>query len=245
MGKRHIYTFHIDALRPETLSMKELSKYLADLAELIGQEEAVHFDRVSAGSAELKWWPDTAVEDEVRARLEIVDDYINHRELHDVVLNLNKRLANDNATAVMLDPTAREVARFPGREFKQFKDVPAFWQEDRLQGRLIRIGGKDETIHAHIDMGGKVVTNISLSSSLAREIVRHFLGPTLALNGKARWQRNYLGEWKLLAFQVHSFDVLEDDRLETAMDEVGGFLSKSIGQDESLYKQNQGEGSEE
>lgn len=245
MTRHRLYTFHIDDLSPETLSMKELAKYLDDLAELIGEESSIHFDKVTKGSAQLKWWPEERVENDVRARLEMVDEFINYREMHDPIIKLNKRLANDKASARMLDPDMQEIAKFPGKGFKQFKDVPAFWQVDRLQGRLIRIGGKDESIHAHIDMGGKVLPHISMSTELAKDVVKYFLGPILAFNGKAKWQRNYIGEWKLLAFQVHSFDILEENGLEETVDRVGQYIRDGIGQAETLYPDIQSEASDE
>jgi len=215
--------------------MKSLSRYLAELSELVGHENCVHFDRIEEGSAELKWWPEDAVDHSVRVRLEGVSDFLNIRDIHDPVLNLNRRLANDNASAVMIAPNNETIASFPGVRFTQFKEVPAFWQEDRLQGRLIRIGGKDSSIHAHIEMGGKVISNITLDETLARELVKYFLGPSVALNGKARWCRDYLGNWKLLSFQVHSFDVLDDRGLEESMDKVGGFIREGIENDSNPY----------
>lgn len=235
MSPRKTFAFKIDALSPETLTMKSLALYLSDLSDLFGSEKHVHFDCVKAGSAELKWWPDEHVEFEVRQRLNAVDDFQRHQDTQEAILRLNKRLANDNCSAVMLDPDRKVIAKFPGSAFRWFKDVPAFWQEDRLQGRLIRIGGKDNSIHANIDMGGRVVSNITMREDLARDIVKYFLGPTLALHGKARWQRDYLGQWKLLNFLVHSFDVMDDSDLLSVVESVESYLSEGIGSDSDPF----------
>jgi len=238
MSHKPEYIFSIDTLSPESLSMKNLSKYLADLSDLIGDDSAVHFDRVQSGSAELVWWPEPFVEHEVVERLKKIPNFLKHREIHDPVLKLNKRLANDNASAHILTPNRTKLVSFPGKNFKSFKTVPAFSQEDTLQGTLVRIGGKDDSIHAQLDMGGKRLTSIEMSKELAREVVQHFLGPTIKLNGKARWSRDYLGDWKLINFKVHSFELLEDSSLESAIEKMGSYLKEGIGASENLYQPN-------
>ena len=222
------YIFRIDALKPETLSIKALSHYLSNLSDILGHERNVHFDKVQSGSAELVWWADQGFESDVRKRIEKVEDFLHQSELQKPILELNKRLANDNAYGQIYAPGRKLIASFPGQNFPYFRDVPAFLQEDILQGRLIRIGGKDETIHAQLDMGGSVVSKISMSRELARELVKYFLGPTLRLNGRARWRRDFLGKWELLSFSVSSFEVLNDDNLQETLDSMEQILTKGL-----------------
>lgn len=235
MSDSVLFTFRIDGLSPETLGMKDLSRYLSDLSDLLGKPENVHFKQVDKGSAELKWWPDKAVEGEVRDRLVRVSHYHDDEEIRSAVLSLNKRLANDNSSAEILDPTGAPVADFPGKNFREFATVPAFWQDDTIQGQLIRIGGKDESIHAHFNCDGKIVTKVTLDRKTAKKIVQYFLGPTLRLSGKARWSRTYLGEWNLLLFKVQAFEVLEDESLFETIEDIGRILSDKIGENDDPF----------
>lgn len=41
------FTLRIDAFTPESLPMRRLAQYLLGLAQLMGEPEHVHFDRIS------------------------------------------------------------------------------------------------------------------------------------------------------------------------------------------------------
>ena len=45
------YRFRIDGCTPDTLSMERLAEYMADLSQVFGEPESVHFVRLEGGSA--------------------------------------------------------------------------------------------------------------------------------------------------------------------------------------------------
>ncbi|MDC8012280.1 hypothetical protein, partial [Tahibacter soli] len=47
------YVFRIDAFTPETIPMARLAAYMAELAAMLGEEDNVHFEKITTGSAKL------------------------------------------------------------------------------------------------------------------------------------------------------------------------------------------------
>ena len=54
MPKRLTYRFTIGAYSPDTIPMARLSEYMGDLASLLGEKGAVHFEGTEEGSTVLK-----------------------------------------------------------------------------------------------------------------------------------------------------------------------------------------------
>jgi hypothetical protein len=50
MPEDDVYELYIDALTPATIPMARLSEYMADFAEILGNQEHVHFEGVKQGS---------------------------------------------------------------------------------------------------------------------------------------------------------------------------------------------------
>lgn len=58
MRKPNSLILKLDGTSPSKLPMARLVKYMSALTDLYGSVEAVHFDKVSEGSADLNTWVD-------------------------------------------------------------------------------------------------------------------------------------------------------------------------------------------
>ena len=210
MGDTHIeYRFIIDAYSPDSLPMSRLAEYMADLARLLGETERVHFLRLEPGSTVLVQVVEPEAAPVVRDRIhavagnEATDDAIKAFDA------LNQRLAQDNATGSLCEGGNDEVIRFPGCEQSRPLTFGAFNQPGLLDGVLIRIGGRDDTVPVHV-RDGDTIHMCNATREMARRLANHLYGATLRVYGNGRWERNADGLWLLKRFNITGFEELDD-----------------------------------
>jgi hypothetical protein len=79
-----------------------------------------------------------------------------------------------------------------------------------LEGQVIRVGGKDETVPVHLRDGAIIHSGLNTTPELARRIAQHLLGPTLRVFGTGTWFRGGDGCWQLRSFRITDFAVLDE-----------------------------------
>ena len=140
-------------------------------------------------------------------------------------------LAEDNATgAVRLKATLLAysnathmdtVIAFPGRDREKPLDLGLVKRAGFLDGELVRIGGKDKSVHLQLQDGDISHSGIVTDRATARQLAPLIFGPTVRLWGAGTWRRNEEAVWEVERFQVLRFEVLdEEENLLTALDEA-------------------------
>ena len=203
------YRFEIDAFTPETIPLARLSQYLADVAKMMGNEESVHLSRVAKGSTVPVIRVDWEAEPKVRERLNAVRVDEGPAEARRAYKAINKRLVEDNANGVLLDPFATKVIRFPGRDGANQPHFGPFTQPGVFQGVLIELGGKNDPVPVHLQEGDETRI-VSAPRRIAKQLAQHLFTSMIRVEGNGRWQRNRMGDWEMLAFHVTGFNVLSD-----------------------------------
>ena len=225
------YRFKIDAYNPDTMPMARLAEYMADLARLFGKSELVHFVRLEPGSTVLVQKVERAAATEVRSRLRGLADNTAPEDAAGAFDALNRRLAEDEATGSLhKGDSAAEVIRFPGREQPRPATFGAFNQPDVLDGVLIRIGGRDETVPVHL-RDGKNIHICNANRDMARRLAIHLYGPVLRVRGEGRWERDAEGAWSMKRFTIAEFEELDDAPLAEIIERlrrIGGSAWKDI-----------------
>ena len=98
MSKEKRLVFYIDAYSPETIPMAKLAEYMADLAALLGRDNAVHFARLETGSTKIVALVEYEDFPKVRTRLANISRGNWDKETAKLVrAQIDHRLANDNA----------------------------------------------------------------------------------------------------------------------------------------------------
>lgn len=235
VGRAVQFEFRIDSLTPETLSMKHLGDYLAQLARLVGEEEHVHFDRVKAGSAILKFSAEFSAAPKVRARIEQIQSAPETDEVRKPARALNIMLANDNAIGELREIPRGVIARFPGREQSRARIGPVF-EEGTVEGVLVRIGGVDKTAHALIETAERQVVSCTVSRDLARELGVHLYSHPLRFIGRGRWFRDEAGQWLLDDFTANSFERLEPESLASTFERLASIPENPLRAPGALLK---------
>ena len=209
MNEQREYRFVIDAYRPDTLPMARLAEYMGELARLLGRPDQVHFVRLEEGSAVLVQRVEPEAAPGVKERLHALQQGNPPDDAAKAFVALNRYLADDNATGVLQEGGGADVIRFPGGEEPAPVTFGAFNQTGVLDGVLIRIGGRDDTVPAHL-RDGETIHLCNATREMARRLAVHLYGPPLRVHGNGRWERGADGGWVMKRFNITSFDVLDD-----------------------------------
>lgn len=209
MGSSHDFRFCIDGLTPATLPMARLAEYLSDLALLLGEREHVHFARIEGGSVVLVQSVDAAALPIVEERLRGIESGDAPPDALRAFDHLERRLAEDNATATLGKADESDVLRFLGCERRLPEPYGSFRQQGSLDGVLVRIGGKDETVHATLQDGAQT-WRCELTRELARQLRAHLFETPIRVFGDGRWRRDKTGKWQLEQFRISHFEALDD-----------------------------------
>ena len=219
MTSRYEFRFCIDAFTPATMPMARLAEYMADLALLLGEVERVHFVRLDAGSIALIQTVDEAAYPKIRERIRGVHSGDACADALKAFGNLDRRLAQDNAVGTLSGDDGDEVVHFPGRERPTPLTYGSFRQQGSLEGVLIRIGGKDASVHATLQDGDQT-WRCELTREKARELREHLFEQPIRVFGEGRWRRDPEGAWTLETFRVASFEVLDDTPWRSTVDRL-------------------------
>ena len=229
-------TFYIDVYSPDTFPMGKLGEYMTDFAALLGRENAVHFAGLEEGSTKIAARVEFEDVPKVTKRLQDIRRGMPPKDAQKVFEQIDKRLANDNATGRIFaegekGDASSELLTFPGRERPKAQSYGPFTQEGTLDGVLISVGGKDETVPLRLQNGETIYTNCETTRTIARELGKHLFEP-IRIHGAGRWMRETDNTWALLRFRVHRFEVLGKDTLRdtvTTLRAVRGNGWKTIG----------------
>jgi hypothetical protein len=208
------YRFEIDAYTPETIPLSRLSQYLGDLARIMGESANVHLVRIEKGSTAPIIRVDWEAEPKVRERLRAVKFNEGPLEALRAYREINRRLIEDNANGVLLDPKKAKVIRFPGRDSANQPEFGPIRQNAAFQGIPIRIGGEHDPVPIHLEDGDEKHI-VMAPRRLAKQIGEHLFTSTVRIEGKGRFVRERTGDWTMLDFYAQSFEVLSEGDLRS------------------------------
>jgi hypothetical protein len=212
MSEPRQYRLRIDVFSVDSLPMGRLAEYMAELARLLGEQEHVHFSHLESGSAVLVSNIDEPARPKVADRMQKVREGRAPKEAMQAFRTLDGLLAKDNAVAVLILPDNTDVIEFPGRTRPKPVRYGPFREHGTLDGVLIRIGGRDETIPVWL-RDGEVEYHCQVREEIARRIAPYYLNGTLRVHGSGKWMREENGSWVLQQFDIEDFELLDDSPL--------------------------------
>jgi hypothetical protein len=206
------YKFRIDAFSLDSLPMARLAEYMGELARLLGETERVHFSHLEAGSAVLVSNVELPVVPKIADRLHKVQNGSAAQDAMKAFRALDNMLAKDNAVGVLSSPEGGLVIPFPGRTRPKPVRYGPFRERGSLDGVVIRVGGRDETVPVLLQDGDATVS-CQTHRDVSKRLAEHYLGATLRVHGSGKWVREEDGSWQLLEFFIEEFEVLDDSCL--------------------------------
>jgi hypothetical protein len=212
MSDHHEYRLRIDVFSVEALPMSRLAEYMAELARLLGEQEHVHFSRLESGSTVLVSSIEAVAAPKIIERLGQVREGYGPKDAMQAYRALDNLLARDNAVA-SLSGDGAEIIAFPGRTRPKPMRYGPFREEGSLDGVVIRLGGRDDTIPVHLEDAEGAVYPCQTTVEISKQLSRHYRGSTVRVYGSGRWVRDENGSWNLLDFSISRFEVIDDSPL--------------------------------
>jgi hypothetical protein len=208
------YRFEIDAYTPATIPLSRLSQYLSDLARMMGESASVHLSRVEKGSTVPIILVDWEAEPKVRERLRLVKFKEGPKEAQNAYQEINRKLVEDNANGVLIDPSKSKVIKFLGRDAATQPEYGPIRQRAVFQGIPIRIGGELDPVPIHLE-DGQDKHIVLAPRRLAKQIGPHLFTSVVRVEGRGRFVRERTGDWNMLDFYAESFEVLSEGDLKS------------------------------
>lgn len=208
MRKPNSLILKLDGTSPDKLPMARLVKYMSALSDLYGSADAVHFDKVSEGSACLNTWVDNEAtyKDVISHSLATAQN--NGRpylKLIDLLYEdgFNGKILNDNNDVVVLFPTVS-------------KEIPLYVsKKTTVQGRLYSVGGKDDSIPVKIEGANGETYPCEATPALASELGA-ILFQNIRVQGEGDWERKD-DIWKLKKLKISSYEKIKKVSLKEAV----------------------------
>jgi hypothetical protein len=234
MADRHEYRLKIDVFSVDSLPMSRLAEYMAELARLFGEQERVHFSHLEPGSAVLV----SSIEDpafpKVGERLHKVRDGHGPKDAMQAYNTLDTLLAKDNAIATLTGDGNAEIIAFPGRTRPKPIRYGPFREEGSLDGTVIRIGGRDDTIPVLLKDAEGAEYPCQTTLELSKKLALHYRGATVRVLGSGKWIREENGSWTLQQFDITNFEVMDEAPLTDVVAKLRAVEGGEWGKDTSL-----------
>jgi hypothetical protein len=103
------------------------------------------------------------------------------------VSSKHRILAGDNAVGRIIRGTAKLI-EFPGRTRHVEEKLGPIEKPGTLDGEVIQIGGRDETINVHLKAGEQIHICVT-SKAIARSLAPHIFSSAIRVRGFGTWAR--------------------------------------------------------
>lgn len=220
------YRLKIDGYSPDTMPMKSLVEYLADIATLFGQESSVHLVKIEASSVSPVVLVDWDAEVKVLDRVNTAKRGEGPEEPIRAIENINARLRSDNTSALLLNPNKKNVIEFPGIKFQPVKPVewPSINQSATLFGVPIAVGGKNDPVPVHLQ-DGLTELHLHADRAKAKAIAQFLFSTVIKVIGRGRWRKSSGESWILERFTIDEFEPVKLANMDEALAQLRGIDS--------------------
>jgi hypothetical protein len=208
-------TFVIDGFTPLTLPIGRLADYIKNFAALVGPNSEVRFQKVAEGSAALiSRAPEESIP-EVRARIIAAKNGDGQVDAIRGFAGIRAMLAQDRTTGRIRE-SGHRILEFPKPRVPQYGAIS---EDGALEGVLIKIGGRDETIPVHLQDGEKFY-KCQTTRAKAKELAPFLFGDPIRVIGKGKWTRSEIGAWEMTEFKISDFERLNNDEIQQVLERL-------------------------
>lgn len=226
MGSGHEFRFRINAYTPTTMPLGRLAEYLAELAKILGEDQAIHLIEVDEGSTVLVHKIDDEAVPKVRDRAIAVQNGSGPADAMRSYWQVNNMLRDDDGSAAFLEDGA-ELIEFPGSKAK----LPPFMsvaERGEIDGEVQRIGGMGDPVPVLLSTEGRTLSGCWAKRDIAKPLALRLFEP-VRLFGEGRWTRSPTGGWTLASFRIDAFQELDSDSLSNTLNKLRAIPGLELG----------------
>ena len=191
--RRELLEFVIDAYSPDTLPMSRLAEYMAELANLLGEKDRVHFVELAEGSSKLVHAVEHEAVPKVKTRIHAASVGDADPEAQRAFTALDRMLRDDNASGELREPEGARLLAFPGKTKQLDEEYGPFSEQGQLYGIPIMVGGKKKIVPVHIQ-DGDIIHNCEASRDVALDMAACLFKSHVRVFGVGRHVRNAEGQ---------------------------------------------------
>ncbi|MHB8528565.1 MAG: hypothetical protein ACYC8V_03525 [Caulobacteraceae bacterium] len=220
------FRFRISAYTPTTMPLGRLAEYLAELAKILGEDQAIHLIELEESSTVLVHKIDNEAVPKIRDRAMAVQEGRAPADAMKSFRRVNKMLRDDNGAGALLEGVA-EILEFPGNR-AVMPPYMSVAERGEIDGEVVRIGGMGDPVPILLSTEGRTVSGCWARRSIAKPLAQRLFEP-VRLFGEGRWVRSPLGQWTLSAFRIDSFKELDDEPLSEIVNKLRGLPGVALG----------------
>jgi hypothetical protein len=225
MAETGEFLFEID-IPARSLPMSQLARYVSDLAVMLGQEEHVHLIEIRESSTILVPIIDAIAFQKVHKQVLAIRNRSAPQKAMQAYDAIDNRLADDGATAVLRAPYDT-VIQFPGKTKPVSEVLGPVVESETIDGEIIQIGGRDETISVYLlDRDKRDICICTTTRDRGRKLAR-LIFQQVRIHGQATWIRAN-NRWKREHFSIDSWDELTEQSLEDVIQRLRAVPTPNI-----------------
>lgn len=236
-GEFKVFTLHIEGVNIDHISLEDIGQYLTDLSELLGKDASPRYHAIKRGSLTIAAKVPREREIDVKTRGFLLRTGDAPEEAVRARQRIAKRLGMHHAKkATLLDATRDKIIDIPIERPIPVVDTPPLLRAGSLQGKVIRLGGKQDIVPVEIqDVDGHIYL-CRASRELARRLAREMFDQTIRAHGSGKWIRSGDGVWYVQDFMISSFEILDSDCLADVVNQLRGIPGAWVEQDDSFER---------
>ena len=207
------YELRVFGTCPRALPLEDFGELTKRFADLLGSQEHVRFGALRTGSARLfAKVLDPALQD---VQVQLLRAKQDDGTASGKVVKLNDFFCSRKWHGELRNRQGGTVLVFPGaKNAKPLEDVRTVQQVDTLTGKVIKIGGKDETVPMTLETSDGSFVDVTLRGrDLAKRLAQYLFGKDVRVSGLATWKRDTSGAWSCVSMIVDSFDAPDETSL--------------------------------
>jgi hypothetical protein len=205
-------SLHIQGVNIDNLSLEDVGDYLSDFAGLLGKDVSPKYHSIKRGSLTISATVPVEREIDVKTRGFLLrtgdapEDAVRARE------RLSRRLGINRAKrATLLDSSNGKVIEIPvEKPGETAPPVPSVLRAGSLQGKVIRIGGRQDIVSVEVQDADGFVYLCKATRDIAKKLARDMFDPAVRIHGTGRWRRTEEGVWRVEDFMISHHEVLND-----------------------------------
>lgn len=220
MDKSSRYRLRITAYTPETIPLSRLACYMQELANLLGNGPHVHFGGLLKGSTILRADVETQFAPGAETRVQKATQDDGPADARKAYQAIEALLKADGARGTLSKEGGGQLLKFLGCDAPVVETIGPIREAGVLEGELVRVGGKDRTVHALlVAPDGREYKLTTTDRQLARDLAGQLFSQ-VRVTGTGTWYRDESGKWNLDTLSLQSFEAVEDRSLLEAVSEL-------------------------
>lgn len=213
------FQLRVTAYTPKTIPLGRLAEYMQGMSALFGNQSAVHFGGLSKGSTVITAVIEQEFVAPVERRLQLVSTEDSPADVAKAIARLETLMREDGARG-MLSRDGERIIKFLGIDAVVADRIGPIREATTLEGELVRIGGRDRTLHALIVSPEGAEYRVSTTNREQAKALAVHLFSIVRASGTGSWLRSEAGVWELEELRLESFEPVVDRSLADAVSEL-------------------------